>query len=414
MFVLEVLWFENFDIDRIFTPVNVSRLNELLIETKNNDDKRRFLVEGFKNGFASKFQGNRQVKRTAPNLKLRVGSKFELWNKVMNEVKEKRYAGPYDKVPFEYFIQSPIRLVSKDQGKKMRLIFHLSYPRYNDMPVNAGIPYEYCKVQYPDFTEAVKMCMQLDSDTIFVGKSDMSIAFRHVPLKVKDFKLIILKASHPITNKTYWFVEKCLPFSSSISCAIFQAGSDGITHIVEYQMNKPNLNYLDDHLFCEVMKILCDEQVNQLLLVCDQIKFPVSLEKTYWGTQLLVFLGYLLDTVNRRVGIPTLSMIKEFLCSKKTIVRKVQKLCGFLNFLCRAIPPGRAFTRHLYSMYVTKNSQVLKPHHHVRVKKDNKLDLKVWETFLTNTQIFTRKFIDFMDPTFVSVRMYSDASRNFQ
>ena len=194
-------------------------------------------------------------------------------------------------MPFEYFIQSPIVLVPKDQGRKTRLIFHLSYPRCNDTSVNAGIPYEYCKVQYPDFTTAVKMCMQLDSDTIFVRKSDMSMAFRHVPLRVKDFELLILKASHSITNKMYWFVEKCLPFGSSISCVIFQAVSDSIAHTVEYQMNKPNLNYLEDYLFCEVMKVLCDEQVNHFLWGCDQIKFPVSLEKTYWGTQLLVFSG---------------------------------------------------------------------------------------------------------------------------
>ena len=96
VFVVEVLWYENFNIDRIFTPVNTTRLNELLVETKYNDDKRRYLVEGFRNRFELKFQGNRQVKQTAPNLKLRVGSKFELWNKVMKEVKEKQYAGPYD------------------------------------------------------------------------------------------------------------------------------------------------------------------------------------------------------------------------------------------------------------------------------------------------------------------------------
>ena len=65
----------------------------------------------------------------ARNLKLNVGSKTELWNKVMKEVKEKRYAGPYHKIPFEYYIQSPIGLVPKDHGKSTRLIFHLSYPR---------------------------------------------------------------------------------------------------------------------------------------------------------------------------------------------------------------------------------------------------------------------------------------------
>ena len=34
--------------------------------------------------------------------------------------------------PFEYFVQSPIGLVPKDKGKKMRLIFHLSFPKDGD------------------------------------------------------------------------------------------------------------------------------------------------------------------------------------------------------------------------------------------------------------------------------------------
>ena len=57
----------------------------------------------------------------------------------MTEVQAKRYTGPYEKVPYEFFIQSPIGLVPKDKGKKTRLIFHLSYPRDGDS-VNSGIP----------------------------------------------------------------------------------------------------------------------------------------------------------------------------------------------------------------------------------------------------------------------------------
>ena len=177
-----------------------------------NKEKKAYLVDGFKHGFDLKFMGNRQVQRTAPNLKLRVGSKVELWNKVMKEVQAKRYAGPFEKVPYDTFIKSPIGLVPKDQGKKTRLIFHLSYPRNNNTSVNASIPKEACTVKYPEFEDAVQMCLNLHSEQIFCGKSDMSMAFRHIPLKVKDFRLLILKAEHPITRKTYWFVEKCLPF----------------------------------------------------------------------------------------------------------------------------------------------------------------------------------------------------------
>ena len=77
------------------------------------------LIDGFKNGFDLGFRGNIQgVRRTAPNLKLQVGSPVELWNKGMKAVKEKRYAGPFTKPPFNEFIQSPIGLVPKDGGRQ--------------------------------------------------------------------------------------------------------------------------------------------------------------------------------------------------------------------------------------------------------------------------------------------------------
>ena len=75
-----------------------------------------------------KYHKNVQVK--SPNLKLEgVGDELTLWNKVMKEVKLKRYAGPFEQIPFKHFIQSPIGLVPKDGGKDTRLIFHLSYPK---------------------------------------------------------------------------------------------------------------------------------------------------------------------------------------------------------------------------------------------------------------------------------------------
>ena len=77
----------------------------------------------------------------------------------MAEVKLGRFAGPFDKPPLEYFVQSPIGLVPKDKGLKTRFIFHLSYPRSGNS-VNSGIPKELCTVKYPDFDEAVKLCLR--------------------------------------------------------------------------------------------------------------------------------------------------------------------------------------------------------------------------------------------------------------
>ena len=43
----------------------------------------------------------------------------------MKKVELKRVSGPFDNIPFDNFIQSPVGLVLKAAGKMM--IFHLSY-----------------------------------------------------------------------------------------------------------------------------------------------------------------------------------------------------------------------------------------------------------------------------------------------
>ena len=145
-----MLQYINLDLENIVTPVNVPRLRKLLEETKYDQSKTQFLLEGFEKGFALEFEGELKSKVTAPNLKFRIGDEKILWNKVMKEVKEKRYAGPFLTPPFEKFVQSPIGLVPKDGGRDVRLIFHLSYPRTGDS-VNSQIPKDKCTVKYCEF-----------------------------------------------------------------------------------------------------------------------------------------------------------------------------------------------------------------------------------------------------------------------
>ena len=111
------------------TPVDASKLKMLLEESNYPRKKTADLINGFINGFYIGYEGPKEIVQESKNLQLRVGSKLELWNKVMKEVKDKRFAGPYKKPPFKHYIQSPIGLVPKDGGRKTRMIFHLSHPR---------------------------------------------------------------------------------------------------------------------------------------------------------------------------------------------------------------------------------------------------------------------------------------------
>ena len=114
----------------------------------------------------------------------------------------------------------------------------------------------------------------------------------------------MMKAKNPKNKKWYYFVDKCLPFGSSRSCALFQAFSDAVAHIIRSKTEHDNVNYLDDFLFAALLKLICDNQIKEFLRLCRRINFPVSLDKTFWGCTRIVFLGLLIDTVRQTVCVP--------------------------------------------------------------------------------------------------------------
>ena len=413
----DILYFENYDLDTIVTPVDVDCFEHLLVEANYDKHKTRELISGFREGFDIGYRGPENVRINAPNLKFReIGNEKMLWNKVMKEVKVKRYAGPYKSIPFDSYIQSPIGLVPKDGGKDCRLIFHLSYPRGTGTSLNANTCREGTTVNYPDFDLAVKLCIQAGVGCK-IGRSDMRSAFRNLGILKKHWKYLIMKARNPLDGEWYYFVDKCLPFGASISCAHFQKFSDAVAHLVRFRTLQDLVNYLDDFLFVALLVLACNRQVQAFLDICQEINFPVSEEKTFWAASQMTFLGMLLDTVSQTVSVPTekivkgLNLIERVLSRKKIAINQLQKICGFLNFLGRCVLPGRAFTRRLYSYLGGKNSN-LKPHHHVRINYEMRQDLETWRVFLKHPSVFCRSFMDFSKTWNADeISMFSDASK---
>ena len=219
-----------------------------------------------------------------------IGDKFEMWEKLIKEVKTGRVAGPFENIPFRNFIQSPIGLVPK-AGGKTRLIFHLSYDFDDDerRSVNHYIPKQLCSVMYRDLDYAVRTILKLADRSklpIFMVKTNVVSAFRLVPLRIDQRAWLIMKAVDPESNKTFFFVEKNLPFGASLSFRIFQDFSDSLKHILEQQTGKnfQITNYLDDYMFIDVSSADCNRLVLEFFSICKSIGCPLSLEKTEWAT----------------------------------------------------------------------------------------------------------------------------------
>ena len=387
------MYYQNFDLDNIHTPVDPVILSRLLREAKYPDDKITRLQEGFTRGFDIGYIGPQQRQSHSANILLTVGNKIQLWNKLMKEVQLERVAGPFEEIPYKNFIQSPIGLVPK-AGNKTRLIFHLSYSFDKGDKLgslNQHTPRHLCKVVYRNLDYAVQAYLRLvnqisgssavahtdqtDDRNVYSdaghrtsikgGKTDVQNAFRLIPLLKKCWKWLVMMAQDPQNGKWRYFIDKCLPFGASISCALFQEFSDALCFLAEYRTQSPGCitNYLDDFLFLAITLWRCNYMIRSFLNLCKEIGVPIAIEKTEWGTEMIIFLGILLDGKHLRLSIPleirnkAIQILQLLLSKKKATVKELQSLCGYLNFLCKAIFPGCPFLgglslhlNHLYSI----------------------------------------------------------------
>ena len=159
------------------------------------------------------------------------------------------------------------------------------------------------------------------------------------------------EGSQPKDKSVKFFVNKCLPFGASISCALFQHFSNAVCFLAENRSNAEGAvtNYLDDFLFVAILMSICNAMIADFIKLCEEIGVPISSEKTEWVSKLTVFLGILLNGWTLTLAIPiekkkrAVDMLSTLLHKRKVTVKQLQSLCGYLNFLTKVIVPGRVF-----------------------------------------------------------------------
>ena len=187
------------------------------------------------------------------------------------------------------------------------------------------------------------------------------------------------------------------------------------------------VNYLDDFLFIAFTIRECNRMMKQFLEICFIIGVPISKVKTVWATRWITFLGFLLNGAQFYLCIleekrdKAVNNLNEVINKRKVTVKQIQSLAGLLNFLNRAIIPGRAFTRRMYSKYegiVKKSDDKLKHYHHVKVDQEFKADCMMWLKFLDaqsyKKNVLMRPFIDLYSEGKDAqvLRFTSNASKN--
>ena len=150
---------------------------------------------------------------------------------------------PFDTIPFPTLRVSPVGLVPKKDGN-FRLIHHLSYPDCDS--VNYFINPDICHVNNSSIDEAVSMIKLMGQRAL------LKSAILLLPTYSGDFDFLDIRF-----DGKYYF-DKCLPFGSKISCALFNKFSTFLRWLVRKKSNNQNIiHYLDDFLLVGKARYPC-------------------------------------------------------------------------------------------------------------------------------------------------------------
>ena len=356
------------------TPIQLERMLPFL-HTYDDQANARRLINGFTHGFPLGYEGER-VPMSAKNLKSAFDHPQIVKTKIEKEVELGRIVGPFSSPPFQNFRCSPIGVVPKRTPGEFRLIHHLSSPRGSS--VNDNIDRDECTVAYSSFDDAVALVVSLGQHA-YMGKADIKSAFRLLPVDPKDFDLLGM-----CVNGQYFF-DRCMPMGCSVSCAIFERFSTFLQACCMRVAATNNvLHYLDDFFFVGVSAAECEHAMHCFMAICERFGVPIAQDKTEGPVNVITYLGLQIDANNSQVQVPQekvsalLHMLHEFMTKSKVTLREMQSLVGSLNFVCKAIGPGRAFLRRLLDL----TRGVSQPHHRIRISKGAKADLAAWIEFL--------------------------------
>lgn len=382
-------------------------LNDLLKNYKNLNDAK-LLLNGFKFGFRLQYKGPR-ISRISKNLLSAETNKEETKQKLLKEVQLGKMLGPFSQKPISNLQTSPIGLVPK-KDLSLRLITHLSFPKCSS--INDFIDPEICKVKYSSIDKVLETILSCGRSAK-LGKIDISQAFRLIVINPADFDLL------GIMFDGEYFIDKCLPFGCSLSCALFEKFATMLHWAVTSYSGINTLDhYLDDFIFIGPSSSdHCYILMNTFLDISNQLGVPINDSKTVWPTTLLTFLGLDIDTVAMTIRIPEEKLVKlknmltPLLSMKKVTLRDLESVVGLMSFCARAITSSRAFLRRFYDLIATVNNK--KPYHFARLNSEVKEDVKVWLNFLEHfngsTYISDQTWL-----TNETLELFTDSSGNHQ
>lgn len=261
-------------------------------------------------------------------------------------------AGPFDDVPLENFVSSPINSRPKRNSDKKRIIMDLSWEP-GGPSVNAGISKdrylgEEVRLRYPTVRTLIKRIKELvhrGEEQILMYKRDWARAFSQLMLDPGCYHYIGF----------YWqgkyYFSKVVPMGLVSACLACQRTTSAVRYIMN-NMGYYLCNYIDDMVSAEWSSVAWDS-FQALGRLFRDLRIDESHEKAVEPTTCMEFVGNLLNTSNFTISVTEERRVElraelQIWMERLTATRRqLESLVGKLQFVCNCVRSGRLFLNRL-------------------------------------------------------------------
>ena len=396
-------WFKYKPLQRI----NTGELGKLL-EDHPDQELVKYLLDGYTKGFKLGLTRFPNCRQPCKNPREALRNPEIVQELIDKEVRLGHMLGPFDNPPFEQMVFSPINIVPKAGSvNKYRLIHDLKFP-YNDQSVNSCIPEENSTVKYHHIDEVIEMALAIGT-CVKGARCDIEAAFRHQSMHFSQLFLL------GFTFNEKFYINSSLPFGAASSCQIFEKVACALQWIITDQTGRVHIShFLDDFPLLGVSHEDVCLFIVDFYTIMDRIGMPVAKEKTLGPTDMLEYLGLVLNFVAQRIEIPEkkrqkcIDLIAKLITCcrerKRVTVKTIQQTAGTLNFICQALPAGRPFLCSLYKLTRTHQGARRAGGHHRRISNEVCKDLEVLQSFLQEKSEDHVKSVPFL----ARLRLFND------
>lgn len=265
---------------------------------------------------------------------------------INKELNYKAVIGPFKKEPFDPWTRvSPIMSRPKRDSKERRIIIDLSYPKGQavndgiDITNHMGINITYSLPTITDLIERLKS----QGTGLFLWKTDLSRAYRQIRVDPLDTPLLGMRVDNGI------FLDLCPPFGCRSSAAICQRMANALVYLMRKE-EKFILAYLDDFGGCSATREQAQEEYDTFKNIAKKLGLVLAEKKSSPPSQLMEWLGYLVNTKEMTVSIPkdkldtVLTECEGWLTKTRVNKSTIQAIAGRLIYIASCIPQARKFT----------------------------------------------------------------------